>query len=133
VDLDIKIELLTDIKTVFGASEKLSSKELCSKLASLEDRTWAEWKGLRSINPNQVARLLAEFDIAPGTIWLRGSSIKGYRFEQFTDAFARYTPKRNVRPSGLAQPKARQTVIPDGLTAQPGSKQHRHRVRLNGA
>ena len=61
-------------------------------LIAIEGRPWAEWKAGKPITANGLARLLAPFAIAPGTIRTGTGTPKGYQLAQFEDAFARYLP-----------------------------------------
>jgi hypothetical protein len=78
--------LLADIKSIFAAKavDRLSSADLVAALHGLEGRPWAP------ISPNQLARLLKEFVIVPGTIRTGTGTPKGYKLEAFRDAFDRY-------------------------------------------
>lgn len=90
------VRLLTDIEGLFRAMnvDKLSSAEMASALARMEGREWAEWGRARvPITPNQLARLLRRFNIAPRTVRLaEGGMSKGYHRAMFDEAFARYLP-----------------------------------------
>jgi hypothetical protein len=72
--------------------DRLRSADLAEALSALEDRPWPEWHQGKPITPRQIAKLLEPFDLTPGTIRTTGSTAKGYKLEQFTDAFARYLP-----------------------------------------
>ena len=88
-----KIVLLVDIKCVVQEwkAEHISSADLVRELAKLEGRPWSEWRGGQPITQNALARMLADFEIAP-TVFRDGAKVlRGYRIEQFADAFARYT------------------------------------------
>jgi hypothetical protein len=87
---------LADIADTFTASgvDKLPSAKIVDALANIEGREWAEWgKARKPISPNQLAKLLGHFSIAPRTIKLPdGTTAKGYHREMFNEAFARYLP-----------------------------------------
>ncbi len=91
-----KVILLGDIKEIFDTEgvDKLTSTDLTKALANREDRDWAEWgNGQKPITPNQLARLLRPFNIAPRTIRLPdGTTAKGYCLEMFKDTFERFLP-----------------------------------------
>jgi putative DNA primase/helicase len=85
--------LLADIKTIFAAKavDRLASVDLVAALHGLEGRPWAEFgRGEKPISPNQLARLLKAFVIVPGTIRTSAGTPKGYKLEDFQDAFDRY-------------------------------------------
>jgi hypothetical protein len=58
----------------------------------MEARPWPEWRGGKPITQTGLARQLGHFSISPGNIRKGDAVAKGYRKEQFTDAFARYVP-----------------------------------------
>jgi putative DNA primase/helicase len=98
------IMLLEDLKRVFAerGDDRLRSADLAEALSALEDRPWPEWHQGKPITPRQIAKLLEPFDLTPGTIRTTGGTAKGYKLEQFTDAFARYLPtplNQSVTPS----------------------------------
>jgi putative DNA primase/helicase len=93
--------LLGDFRSIFAdekaANEKdppdrLPSSAIAEKLHGLEDRPWAEWgRNGKPISPNQIARLLRPFGVAPETIVVTGDRrLKGYLLARFQEAFERY-------------------------------------------
>ena len=101
-DNSIGVQLLDDIRTIFRArdSDKLSSDVIVQELVRIEDRPWPEWgKPPKPMSKNQLARVLNPFEITPGTIRDGEDTCKGYKLEQFNDAFARYLTNGNVTPS----------------------------------
>jgi putative DNA primase/helicase len=100
----VEIELLADIRAAFEASPTapaLSSDQLVAGLILLEDRPWGEIKNGRPLTKHGLARYLRSFHISPGTIRLsNGTTPKGYKLEQFKDAFERYLPPTPPSPAG---------------------------------
>lgn len=92
----VKAMLLSDIRDCFAAYKngKIKSEQLVNLLVAMEDRPWGEWgRTGKPISKNSLARTLAEFGIAPNTIRVDASeTAKGYKIEQFADAFDRYLP-----------------------------------------
>lgn len=87
--------LLADIAVMFDdiGLSVISSDELVSKLADIETRPWGEYGRVRKpISKVQLANLLRPLGVSPGTVRIGTSTAKGYRLDQFTDVFARYTP-----------------------------------------
>lgn len=91
-DASVGIQLLADLRAMFEEqqTDRLASKEICEALALMEDRPWPEWKVGKPIITRQLAKLLKPFGIVPSTIRTDHGTPKGYRLEQFKDAFARY-------------------------------------------
>lgn len=91
-------ELLADIKEIFDGrraendgDKKISSVDLCAALASLEARPWAEFgRSAKPLTPSRLARLLADFGIAPATIRIGTETPKGYTLKAFENAFSCY-------------------------------------------
>jgi hypothetical protein len=89
-----RVRLLADISGTFGSQgvDRISSADLVAELHELEDSPWPEWHG-KPITKTGVASLLKHFEIRPRTVRLdNGTTAKGYRREQFEDAFSRYIP-----------------------------------------
>lgn len=86
-------QLLMDIRDVFeqtGRSE-ISTGDLIDQLCEFEESPWADWYG-RPISSRKIAEILKEYSIK--TTQFRsptyGSKIRGFRAQDFDDAFARY-------------------------------------------
>jgi len=93
-DRSVSVMLLQDIRVVFQqtGSDKLSSKDICTRLSIIEHRPWADYGGGGPISQSQLAHLLDRYGIRPGTIRISEDTPKGYKLEQFDDAFSRYLP-----------------------------------------
>ena len=88
-------ELLADIRDAFKAKscDRISSKALVEYLCALEDRPWAEFgKQRKPMSQNQLAKQLKPFRISPGNVRIAEDTPKGYKLEDFRDAFERYLP-----------------------------------------
>ncbi len=85
-------ELFADIRLLFGENTKaLSSDQLVAGLIQLEGHLWADINKGRPLTKNGLARRLKPYHISPGTIRLTNNSTpKGYKLQQFQDAFERY-------------------------------------------
>jgi hypothetical protein len=103
-DDDATVYLLEDIRTVFDDLDvdRVFTPVLLGQLHAMEDAPWSEWTGPDGNRPPhpitaaELARILWQFQIAPGTISplgsraTRGASGKGYKREQFERAWASY-------------------------------------------
>jgi hypothetical protein len=129
----VNVLLLTDIRMIFDDRDvnRISSAELVAELFMIEGHPWAEWKNGKPITQNGLARLLGKFGILSGTIRLdEGQTAKGYKREDFEDAFSRYLPPQSVTPS---QPNKHgrcdglQSVTPEeGVTLSKASQPNNH-------
>jgi putative DNA primase/helicase len=91
----IGVELLADIRTILADGDGVSSDDLATKLAEMEDRPWPEFgKAKKPITKNAIARLLKPFAIKPDLIDhpITGSRCRGYQATDLRDVFARYLP-----------------------------------------
>jgi Protein of unknown function (DUF3631) len=70
----------------------MGSKDLCDRLADIEESPWAEWSKGKPITQPRLAKLLRPFKIRPGTIRLNDVTEKGYHRKSFEDAWKRYLP-----------------------------------------
>lgn len=88
------VMLLTDLQTIFkkDGSLHIASTDLVEKLVEIEERPWPEWHHQKPITPRQVARLLKPFGVKPTNVRIGSKIPKGYRLEDFNDAFSRYVP-----------------------------------------
>lgn len=89
------IRLLADLRTVFGADEKLSTADIVERLAVGagldDDAPWSDMRG-KPINARGIASLLGKFGIKSKNIPVGKSRPKGYTREQLHDAWTRYLP-----------------------------------------
>jgi putative DNA primase/helicase len=89
----IATRLLRDLRELFDAepSGVLFSEEIVVRLISREERGWAEMgKARRPLSKVSLARLLDRFRIRPDTVRRGNDVAKGYRRDQFEDAWQRY-------------------------------------------
>lgn len=77
----------------------LHSKTLVDRLTAMDESPWADWARGRGLNQPGLAKLLRPFGIKPCNVREHGTDPpkKGYRVEQFDDAWRRYTP--HLRPT----------------------------------
>ena len=85
----------------------MPSKTLAEALADMEGHPWAEYgRQHKPITQHALARLLADFNITPGTIRISDRDTpKGYKREQFADVWERYPS-----PDSPDQPPRRHTA-----------------------
>jgi len=85
-------ELLADIKEVFDSkrASKVFSAELLDALLQDEEAPWATWNRGKPMSPRQLSAKLSDFGIKSTTVRAGFDVKKGYRLDQFADAFVRY-------------------------------------------
>jgi Protein of unknown function (DUF3631) len=94
---DYGVLALTHVRDIFnaGAHIFMFSQPLVNELNDIDDAPWSEWRG-RPLTPHGLAKLLRPFGIWPRSIFppggrqVRGGSRKGYRRDQFIEAWAAY-------------------------------------------
>jgi hypothetical protein len=101
-DQSIDEQLLANLLSAFQAkgTDRLSSEDAIAYLTSLDEGPWAEWKGGKPLCKAGLARRLSKFRINSGTIRLDdGRTLKGYKCEDFKEAFEQYLPPQSVTAS----------------------------------
>lgn len=147
----IGVALLADIRAIFinAGTDRLASKDIAERLAAMDGKPWPEFKSGKPITSNQLARLLARFKIHSRTVRIGDDTAKGYHFDDFEDAFARFLPdsprsnrntvttRASIGDSPLSETSHGETLLPfetaipacndgpcDGVTlSQPGAGQ----------
>jgi Protein of unknown function (DUF3631) len=126
----IREQLLADIRGVFRG-EQIQSADLVKALVALEGRPWAEM-GTRQkpLTPNRLARMLKPLGIAPGQIGPEKARSRGYRLDDFQEAFDRYLkPLPEDKPSPTPPEGGSQLHIRpecDGMGTSDIFKLHSH-------
>ena len=117
----ITVMLFGDIRVAFErhGDSKMPSAKLAEYLNDMEDRPWPEYgRGRKPITTVQIARLLKRHAISPGTIRIDDRTSKGYRRDQFENAFTRYLPQ--FEPSQRHNPQNSAENWPSqGVTSGP--------------
>jgi Protein of unknown function (DUF3631) len=104
-DDSLSARLLVDIRSVFAENgvERLKTSELINELGRIEESPWGDWHG-KPISPQALSKLLRPYRIKTLPVWADGKTVRGYKLEQFADAFLRVLGVRSVRTvrSGMA-------------------------------
>jgi hypothetical protein len=120
------VKLLHDIAAVFNESgeERMPTADLIDRLATIEESPWGDYYG-KPITPQTLSKLLRPFRIKTMPIWVVGAKHRGYKLEQFENAFLRVGVVEGGRhgrdgfqgQNGLPPPTA-----PTALENQGGSR-----------
>lgn len=96
--LSFGVELLRDIRDAFTAkdTDRLLTRELIDALCEDDEAPWLTYNHGKPIAPRQLSKRLSEYKINSGTIRTAFDNGKGYKLEQFQDAFNRYIPEGGV-------------------------------------
>ncbi|GLY33551.1 DUF3631 domain-containing protein [Kineosporia sp. NBRC 101731] len=117
----LSVRLLRDCQAVFENVPALPSGVLIQRLCADPEAPWAtlgprgEW-----MTPMKLGKLLAEYDIRPGTYRFTEGQAKGYRRDDFADAWNRYCPpNREQAESDRGHPEEPyQTYQPHNPTSE---------------
>jgi hypothetical protein len=103
-DQSLGTQLLADCHRSFAGqdSDRLTTKALLNALVSLEDAPWSDLRG-KPLDARGLARRLRNFGVSPGDHRFHDGVRKGYRREDFHDAWLRYLPVAPVAPVAVAQ------------------------------
>jgi Protein of unknown function (DUF3631)/Toprim domain len=106
------VRLLTDIRNIFAENcvSFLPSQQIVNALRAIDESPWNDFDLTRS----KLSYRLREFDIR--TKHNPAGTARGYRVEDFWDAFARYTRKE---PSEASEPQLRHGFASDGFLRNP--------------
>lgn len=91
-DSSLGVQLLSDIRAAFGTQDRIPSAELACALCEMEGQPWAEWAHGKGMNADRLAKQLKKFSIAPRTIRIGNTTLRGYERSWFEDAWSRYCP-----------------------------------------
>lgn len=87
------IQLLKDIKEICDADPEVlafPSGSLTNRLNRMDDKQWINYNRYRGIDQSQLSKLLKPYEIHPKQQKIDGKNIRGYKRDDFEDAFKRY-------------------------------------------
>lgn len=82
----IGVQLLTDLRQIFGEHESLWTHEILGQLVAMKDRPWTP----RTMNPRTLAKLVGEYGAAPEMIRRGDRTARGYYRDNFEQAWQWY-------------------------------------------
>jgi hypothetical protein len=89
-DDSITATLLRDIHAFFAGNghDRVRTADLLAHLHAVEESPWGDWYG-KTISAHGLSRLLKPYRIRTMPVKVEGETVRGYKVEQFADAFAR--------------------------------------------
>ena len=85
------MRLLSDLRDVFGHTEKLSTDTILKKLHGIDEAPWGDMRG-KPLNDIGLAKRLKDYRIKPKLVRLGDDVSRGYARQDFHDAWKRYLP-----------------------------------------
>lgn len=85
------VELLEHIRDAFGGDGKLRTEQLLERLCNRPESPWKDIRG-KLLDDRGLATRLRGFGIRSTDVKIHDTNKKGYRVEQFADAWKRYLP-----------------------------------------
>jgi hypothetical protein len=88
---NLSLQLLSDLRTIFGDHQLLPTKDILSLLIELPESAWTDYRG-KPLTDRGLSNLLSDYEIESKNIRTGTRISKGYRREDFADAWRRYLP-----------------------------------------
>lgn len=97
-DDSLTAQLIRDIHDAFDGTEALKTADLLTRLFEIEESPWGDWYG-KTLSAHGLSKLLKPYRIKTMPVYAEGKTVRGYKLEQFSDAFARVSVRsvRSVR------------------------------------
>jgi hypothetical protein len=115
------VRLLADVRTVFDARnvDRLATADLLEGLHGLEDAPWSDWSRGRSLAARGLGDLLRPYRVRSRTVRLDDEgTAKGFKREQFEDAWDRYTPVPPPSKGNNVTTRSGSGIAPDSYPSQ---------------
>jgi hypothetical protein len=96
------VRLLTDLWTVFGERDVLSTDTILTALNGLEEAPWGEIANGKPLNARGLAQRLRQYGVSSKGVRIGSTTPKGYGAEDFADAWERYVPVSRQRSATSA-------------------------------
>jgi hypothetical protein len=89
-DDSVTVSLLRDIHTLFSQNghDRVKTADLLAHLYGIEESPWGDWFG-KTLSAQGLSRLLKPYRIRTMPVKVDGETVRGYKVEQFADAFSR--------------------------------------------
>ena len=87
--VSLGVRLLTDLHTVFGEHETLSTEDILNALVAMDDAPWGDLRG-KALDARGLARRLAKYGVKPKNVRIDDRICKGYARADLHDPWSRY-------------------------------------------
>ncbi len=97
-DATLSARLLADIRQVFSGKHRCPpvlpttrcrTADLLAELCTIEESPWGDWYG-KTLTAQGLSKLLRPYRIKTMPVKVEGETVRGYKVEQFADAFLRH-------------------------------------------
>jgi hypothetical protein len=118
---------LADIRAVFVNSTELPTKVLLQELMEIEESPWGDLRG-KPLDERGLATRLRAYEIRSHQIRIGEKTLKGYRRQDFIDAWARYlasaSSKRETSETNETISGAEPSIVSDvsAVSLVPGNE-----------
>lgn len=90
-EVSLGVRLLVDLRTVFSASDAMTTADILEELQGLEEAPWGDLYG-KPLQARGLARMLKPYEVSSTKVKVTGKSLQGYRREDLWEAWERYAP-----------------------------------------
>jgi hypothetical protein len=94
-DESVGVQLLADIRQVFGERDRITTADLREALNDLDESPWGEWFG-KLLSSRGLGEILKPYGIKSRNINVGDRRPKGFLRGQFESAWARYLPDKTL-------------------------------------
>ncbi len=103
-DDSLTVVLLRDVYAYFTSNghDRVRTADLLAYLHAIEDSPWGDWYG-KTLSAHGLSRLLRPYRIKTMPVRVEGETVRGYKAEQFADAFARALGVTGVTSQSASQ------------------------------
>jgi hypothetical protein len=106
------IQLLSDLRDIFGNADKLATSFILEQLHALPESPWKDLRG-KPLDERGLAARLKKYGVKPKRLRLHGEAfLRGYEAADLHDAWSRYLPSPQEAPQAPQAPRtAEKTTI----------------------
>jgi hypothetical protein len=104
------VQLLTDLRTVFGEADALSTEYILNTLHTFDESPWADLRG-KPLDARGLSARLRQYGVKPTTVRIGDSTPKGYRRDDLHDSWVRYVSVPRLEPATSATSATRQPKV----------------------
>lgn len=83
------IQLLADLRTIFGDNDVMTTSLLLLELCAIDDSPWGDLRG-KPLDARGLSNRLRQYGVTPKQVRVGDKTQKGYRREDLHDAWSRY-------------------------------------------